>query len=241
MIEIKKITKQISNDLILKDISLECPRNSIYTLLGPNGVGKTTLLRCILGLYSIQNGEIYLDNNLVDYKTFSTPSNVGVFLEDARMYSYLSVEENLKYYASFYGKNISDSEISVLIKNIGLNKYLPMKYHKLSTGNKRKCGIIRSLINNPDIIFWDEPFASLDPESILEIKNIINFLKDSKKTLLLTSNDLHNIELLYDKVGFLYSNDLLLEYSANTLKDKYPKASLEELYFKHKKGDIHHD
>lgn len=228
MIIVDKASKAINRKVMFDNISLRCSEKETYVLVGPNGIGKTSLLKSILGLYSIDSGYITLLGQKID-RNYKTDSKVGVFFDTAKMLPHSNVKETLIFFTSLYGKSLTD--IDSTISCLRLENELDKTYISLSSGNKRKIGLLISLINNPDLLIWDEPFATLDPEMCSELADFINQLKKDGKTILITTNDLYSAKDIYDKVGFFVDSNSIIERSKDELLVQYPDKNLNEIYF----------
>ena len=228
MIKIEKASKMIDDKFIFKDISLNVKKQETYLLVGPNGIGKTSLLKSIIGLYSIYSGSITVLGKKIT-KAYKMNPDIGVYLDTAKILPHSNVLESLSFFVSLYEKSIDD--IHDLIYYLHLENELNKTYMSLSSGNKRKLGLLISLINNPELIIWDEPFATLDPEMCSELVDFIFTLKRKGKTILLTTNDLFFADNLYDKIGFFVNASELIEQTRETLIEKYPNQSLTDIYF----------
>ena len=228
MICIEKVSKAINQKTIFNNISLHCRKNEIYVLVGPNGIGKTSLLKSILGLYSIDSGTISVLGETIG-NSIKTNPNTGIFFETAKMLPHSKVRESLSFFASLYNKTIND--ITSLINCLHLEEQLDKTFISLSSGNKRKLGLLISLINNPDLLIWDEPFAALDPEMCRELSAFMVKLKDEGKTILFTTNDLFYADNLYDRIGFFISSDRIIEKAKEEILSQYPGKSLNDVYF----------
>ena len=228
MIVVDSISKRIKDKIIYSNISLSCPASCSYLLVGANGVGKTSLLKTIIGLYKYDSGLVSICGRQVG-GNFIAPGNVGVFFDTARMLPHNVVKESILFYASLYGKNHSD--VGPLIKVLHLEDEIEKKFINLSTGNKRKVSLLISLINNPDLLIWDEPFASLDPEMCRELSELIKSLRAQGKTFLISTNDLYYGEEIYDKIGFFLNSKTIVEKSKQDLAERYPGKSLHDVYF----------
>lgn len=228
MIIVENVSKKINQKRIYENIFLHCLPKEIYVLVGPNGIGKTSLLKSILGLYMFDSGTITLLGEKVN-KAYKTNSQVGVFFDTAKMLPHNKVRDDLIFFASLYGKTMEDIESFIL--RLHLENELDKTYETLSSGNKRKIGLLISLINNPNLIIWDEPFATLDPEMCTELVDFIKFLKDNNKTILFTTNDLYYAKDLYDRAGFFISPTKIIEKSKKELFMQYPDKELNDIYF----------
>ena len=228
MIKIQNISKIVNKKTIFNNISLNCKKNDCFILVGPNGIGKTSLIKCILGLYSLNCGSIkVLDQEIST--SYNTDSNIGIYLNNASMMPHSIVKSSLTFYASLYNKSLND--INHLITTLHLENELDKTYISLSTGNKRKVGLLISIINNPDLLIWDEPFANLDPDMCLDLVNLINQLKHEGKTFLITTNDLFYAADIYTKVGFFLKSDTLVEENKDELMNEYEDKELNKIYF----------
>ncbi len=228
MIKVNTISKTIQDKCIYSDINIDCPEKCVYLLVGANGVGKTSVLKTITGLYKCDSGSVDIAGRRVS-ENFIMPENVGVFFDTARMIPHSIVEGSVLFYAALYGKNKSD--IAPLVEILHLENEMKKEFASLSSGNKRKVSLLISLLNNPDVLIWDEPFASLDPEMCCELVELIRLLKTQGKTFLITTNDLHYGEEIYDKIGFFVKPSLVIEKTRNDLLETYHSKSLHDIYF----------
>ncbi|MBO4856980.1 MAG: ABC transporter ATP-binding protein [Treponema sp.] len=228
MINIQNITKRIKNKIVFEDISLQIKKQETYVLVGPNGIGKTSLLKSILGLYLTDTGSITVLGQKVS-NSYTINSNIGVFLDTAKMLPHSKLNNSLEFFTSLYNKSIED--IQYLIDYLHLENELDKTYISLSSGNKRKVGLLISLINNPELLIWDEPFATLDPEMCKELVDFIIFLKQSKKTILITTNDLFYVNNLFDRIGFFVNSNTIIEKSNLELITLFPDKNINEIYF----------
>ena len=172
MVSCKNIYKEINENKILNDISLSCIENNIYVLSGSNGVGKTSILRCITGLYKVDKGKVFIDNydieqinNICKYK------KVGICSSTSSLYKELTVDENINFFSSFNKVDYEQKE--KYFKIFDLIDFKNTKFRNLSDGNKKKCMLMLSLINDPELIIWDEPFAFVDVETSYQIIEIL--------------------------------------------------------------------
>ena len=167
MIEVQNLTKTFNGKTVLNGISFEVKEGEIFGYLGPNGAGKTTTMRIILGLLKPTSGNVLVQGqNLGENEELR--NKVGVLLENDGLYEGLSAHENLDYYAQLYG--ISDGvarkrRIGELLDFVGLSDRMSEKVGTYSKGMKRKLGLVRSMVHNPDVLFFDEPSSGLDPEA----------------------------------------------------------------------------
>ncbi len=233
MIIVQNASKKINQKIIYEDISLHCFPKENYVLVGPNGIGKTSLLKSILGLYAHDSGTIKLLGEKIE-KNYKTNPKIGVFLDSAKMLPHNKVRADLDFFASLYDKSLKDIERFIL--RLHLEKELDKTYEALSSGNKRKIGLLISLINNPELIIWGEPFATLDPEMCTDLVDFIQELKSEGKTFLITTNDLYYAKDIYDKIGFFLDSATIIEKNKNELCVQYPEKDLNEIYFLVKKA-----
>lgn len=172
MIEIQNLTKDFNGKTVLNGISFEVEEGEIFGYLGPNGAGKTTTLRIILGLLKPTTGEVLvMGKNLGDDEELR--KRVGVVLESDGLYDRLTAYDNLDYYAQLYGISDRKGRLKQLLEFVELYERRNDKVGDFSTGMKRKLALARSLIHEPDILFFDEPSIGLDPEAQRMVRDLI--------------------------------------------------------------------
>lgn len=195
MIHFKNITKKYNAIKALDDISLKVDRNEFIGIVGNNGSGKTTLINALCNLISLDNGAVYFDENKITPASHSYKKNFGVILSDPYFIEEFSTKEYLSFFAKFQG--ISNAQYKTRIKKftdfIAIDD-INQPIMGLSAGNKMKVSITASLIHNPSILVYDEPFVNLDINTSNKLKEIILSFK-GKKTLLITS---HHLDLVVD-------------------------------------------
>ena len=186
MIELIDVWKGFKNDWVLKGINLKIQENGLFAIVGENGSGKTTLIKIISGLLRPDRGVVKLfgedlrNNN--EYK-----KRIGVLLHENILYEELTIQENLEFYSKLYGTEEDISEVALrLIEALDLRKYMNFKVRDLSYGLKKRANIVRALVNNPDLILFDEPFAGLDENSRSILKDFMIDLA-KRKTIIFTT------------------------------------------------------
>jgi len=201
MIKITNITKSYGDKFALNKLSLEVKKGSIFGLLGVNGAGKTTLLSILNGLLDFDDGVVEIDGlNLKDKKQ-QIKSFSSIIPQHLAFYDALSVEENLQFFASIQNASQEDYQKAIQINSLHL--LLKQKASTLSGGQKRRLNIAIGLLNNPKIIYFDEPTVGVDPQSRNEILNSIKEYKKHGITVIYTSHYMNEIEKICDEVAII--------------------------------------
>jgi ABC-type Na+ transport system ATPase subunit NatA len=177
IIRVENLRKEFGETIALKEVSFSIEQGEIFGYLGPNGAGKTTTMRILLGILRASSGQAILFGEDVSKDSAEVRGRVGFVLEDQRLYERLSAYDNLEYYARIYQvpKGRREEKIKRLLEFVGLWENKNELVGRLSKGMKQKLGIARSLVHDPEVLFYDEPTAGLDPEMQVIISFIIVF------------------------------------------------------------------
>ena len=211
ILECKNLCKKIGEKQILKDVSFEIDEGDILAFIGPNGSGKTTTIKLILGLQGIDRGSVLINGYNVEKDFVKAIEKVGAIVENPDSYMYLSGWDNLKLTANMY-KNISDEKIKEIVKLVDLDTRIHDKVSKYSLGMRQRLGIARALINNPNVLILDEPTNGLDPEGIKDLRNLLKKLAKEGMGILISSHNLAELESFCNKV-LIIDNGTILETS----------------------------
>jgi ABC-2 type transport system ATP-binding protein len=202
-IEIKDLGKSIEGREILRDVSLDIGRGDIFAFLGPNGAGKTTTMRIVLGLLDLTVGEaLVFGEDLAKSKEMR--GKVGVLFERHGLYERLSVWDNLDHYARLF--NITDrrKRVEEVLKEVGMKERSFDAVHTLSTGLKRRVGLARALLGEPEVLFLDEPTSNLDPQAQKDFRTIIQDLaRERSMTVFLNTHNLDEVQRIASRVAIL--------------------------------------
>ena len=201
IVEVKKLVKNYGDFCAVRDVSFDVYQNDVFGFLGPNGAGKSTTIRTVLSLISPTSGTIKLfGKSLTDNRNYIL-SKIGCIVEKPDFYKYLSAQKNLELFARISGSAISKKRISELIDFVGLAGREKDKVSGFSHGMKQRLGIAQTLLHDPDLIILDEPTTGLDPQGIIDIRNLILKLKNEKnKTVIISSHILSEIELIANRM-----------------------------------------
>jgi ABC-2 type transport system ATP-binding protein len=201
---------------ILNGISLEVNKGEIFGYLGPNGAGKTTTLKCALGLIFPDKGkiEIFGQPNL----SVQAKEKVGFLPENPYFYDYLTATEFLSFYSdlTLVKKEDKKAHIANLLKLVGLEHAVGLQLRKFSRGMLQRIGLAQALINNPSLVFLDEPLGGLDPLGRKEIRDVIVRFKGEGKTVFLSSHILQDIEMICNRVAIIVDGQII---NQGTLQD----------------------
>ena len=208
VIQTDRLTKRYGNILAVDELSIQVRRGHVYGLLGPNGSGKTTTMGMLLGLLKPTSGAFSLfgeSDNLED-----SLRRIGAVIETPTFYPYLSGRRNLAYFQGISQRGAPD-EIDRLLGQVGLADRANSKFNTYSMGMKQRLGLAYSLLGDPDIVILDEPTNGLDPEGMLEVRELIRSLGDGNRTVLLSSHLLNEVEQVCDSVTILSKGKLIAQ------------------------------
>ncbi|MES2138376.1 MAG: ABC transporter ATP-binding protein [Bacteroidota bacterium] len=218
IIEVKHLVKHYGKFKALEDVSFEVYKGDVLGFLGPNGAGKSTTIRALLSLIKPTSGEIKLfgKDPVKDHKYIF--SRIGCIVEKPDFYLYLSAQKNLEIFARLTGVELKKNRISEIIDFVGLKGREKDKLKGFSNGMKQRLGIAQTLIHDPELIILDEPTTGLDPQGILDIRNLILQLKNEyNKTILLSSHLLSEIELIANRMVIINKGKTLVQGSVSDL------------------------
>jgi ABC-2 type transport system ATP-binding protein len=203
LLEVRGLTKRFGERLALEDVSFAVGQREVFGYLGPNGSGKTTTMRLLLGLLKPTSGEALLfDQRASD--SADVRRCVGVLLETDGLYPRLSAYDNLDYFGRLYGVRELDTRINQLLDFAGLLDRKNDSAGTFSRGMRRKLGLVRALLHSPDMLLLDEPSAGLDPESQKMVRDLIlNLSEQAGLTVFLSSHDLDEVQRLCGRVAVL--------------------------------------
>ena len=233
-IEIKNLTKKFKSITAVNDISFKIEKNNTLGLLGPNGCGKTTSIGMMLGLITPTSGEILIDGIKLDSKNriklLSLMNFASPYIELPKK---LTVKQNLEVYARMYGVINKDERIKELIEDLNLNQFLDKKTGELSSGQKNRVSLAKSLINKPKLLFLDEPTASLDPDIGDFVRQYLEkYKKENDLTMLLASHNMKEVERLCDKIIMMKQGSIVDEGTCEELIKKHGRKNLEDTFLK---------
>ena len=215
MIKIENISKQYKNVMgkkhfkALDDFSLEVPRGEIFGLLGPNGSGKTTLLKLLLGLIFPTYGKISVFGK--SPRDIPSKMKIGYLPEHPYFYDFLTPVELLDFYGSLFGirRSLRKKRIPYLLEKVGLSDFEKMRVRNFSKGMFQRIGLAASLINDPDLLFLDEPTLGLDPIGTLNIQKFLQELNKGGKTIFLSSHLLTQVQDSCHRVAIIHKGKLI--------------------------------
>ena len=234
-IEIKNLNKQFNNILAVKNINFTINKGSIVGLLGPNGCGKTTTIGMMLGLIKPTSGTVFINEKNIEKENNRTKilEKVNFISPYVELPKKLTVEENLKVYGTMYGVNNLQDKILDLMKQLNLLEFKKRKTGELSSGQKNRVSLAKALINEPEILFLDEPTASLDPDVGDYIRTYIeNFASKKGTTILLASHNMNEVERLCNEVMMMKNGKIIDKGTCNSLINKHGRKNLEETFLK---------
>lgn len=186
MIEISNVSKHYCKTPVLRNISAQLQSGIIYGLVGANGCGKTTLMRCICGFAKPDAGFVRMDGKVIGKDCDFAPS-MGIIIETPGFLSHMTARQNLSILSRITGK-VSDTQISDVIRRVGLDPDDRKPVGKYSLGMRQRLGIAQSLLENPTALLWDEPFNGLDAAGIADIHRLLQERKSLGNTILLVSH-----------------------------------------------------
>jgi len=207
---------------VLKKISFEIQEGEIFGFLGPSGAGKSTTQKIIYKLLNGFDGTIEVNGKLLSQWGKEYFEHIGVGFELPNHYLKLTAKENLELFASFYPKD-RILNFNQLFELVGLEASINQKVEEYSKGMKMRLNFIRAIMHNPDILFFDEPTAGLDPVNAIKIRNHIKELKKQRKTIFITTHNMNTADELCDRVSFIVDGELQLTDIPALLKHKHGK------------------
>lgn len=200
IISVKNLIKKYGSFTAVDQISFEVFEGEIFGLLGPNGAGKTTTLEILETLRDKTSGEVFVDGFSVDKDAASIKKRIGVQLQAAGYYPNLNLTELMELFSGLYGVEVSPLE---MLGKVSLVDKAKAKYKELSGGQKQRFSIATTLINNPRIVFLDEPTTGLDPQARRNLWDLIRNIRNAGTTVVVTTHYMDEAEVLCDRVAFV--------------------------------------
>lgn len=233
LLECQNLCKSFGKKQILKNVSFEIDEGDILAFIGPNGSGKTTTIKLILGLQSIDEGKVIINGYDIKKDFVKAISNVGAIVENPDTYMYLTGWQNLKLIANMY-KGITNEKIMEIVKLVDLEQRINDKVSKYSLGMRQRLGIARALINNPNILILDEPTNGLDPEGIKDLRILLKKLAKEGLGILISSHNLAELESFCNKVliideGTIIETSEVKEFKNNGNKYVFSVSDTKDL------------
>ena len=216
VLSVNNLTKEYGQKKVVNNISFSVFPGQIFGFVGPNGAGKSTTIRMITGLTPITSGNVNICGYSVKNAYQKAIANVGGIIETPQLYPYLSGLKNLKLLAGFYGKKAT-RRINQIVKLVGMENRINDKVSTYSLGMKQRLGIAQALLNKPQLLILDEPTNGLDPNGIVEMRNILKVLAQKENmAIIISSHNLAELEQMCDVIG-LINNGQIIEYK--TMKE----------------------
>ena len=203
MLELRNISKKFGDKQILKDFNLIVPEKQVLAIVGPSGGGKTTLLRMLAGLETIDSGQVIYNGEILDVAELEKRNLLGFVFQDFQLFPHLSVLENLTL-SPIHTMNISKEEAEekaqALLARLGLSEHAKAYPYSLSGGQKQRVALARAMMINPEVIGYDEPTSALDPALRLEVEKLILQNREMGMTQIVVTHDLQFAENIADSI-----------------------------------------
>lgn len=221
-VETKDVVKQFSQHLALNKVSIRVPEGAVFGLLGPNGAGKTTLIRIITRITAPDSGEVLLNGNPLNREDIY---KIGYLPEERGLYKKMKVGEQAMYLARLKGMSRDEAhrEIVKWFNKFEIMGWYNRKVEELSKGMQQKIQFISTIIHNPDLLIFDEPFSGFDPVNAELIKQEMLKLKAEGKTIILSTHNMESVEALCDEIALINKSEVVLQGSVYNLRNEHKK------------------
>lgn len=224
-LEIINLTKKFGQQIALNNINIQIKKNEIIGLLGPNGAGKSTLMKSIVGAIKIEEGKIIYNGKDITVEDIFAKKKIGFLPENNPLYQEMYVKEYLFFVANIH--QIPSEKVDQIIDLVGISQEKSKKISELSKGYKQRVGLAQAILHSPDLLILDEPTNGLDPNQIIEIRNIIKEI-GKEKTVILSTHIMQEVEALCTRVILIHKGEILQDTDINNFKGKY--NNLEEAF-----------
>lgn len=216
-IRVKNITKIFGHQTVLKNVSFDIGNGEIVGFLGPNGAGKSTMMKIITGFMNASEGQVEVCDLEVSAQALEAQKRIGYLPEHNPLYLEMYVREYLQFHASIH--KISKKSVNEIIDKVGLSPEAHKKIGQLSKGYRQRVGIAAALLHNPEVMILDEPTTGLDPNQLVEIRNLIKEVgKD--KTVLFSTHIMQEVEAICDRVILIHKGEIIVDKKLHELKEK---------------------
>ncbi|HET6227472.1 MAG TPA: ABC transporter ATP-binding protein [Bacteroidia bacterium] len=218
IVEVKNLVKHYGKFKAVENVSFDVYRGDVFGFLGPNGAGKSTTIRTMLSLIRPTSGELHLFGKSLSHNRNYILRKIGCIVEKPDFYKYLSAQKNIEIFARVSGISVDKKKVQEIIEFVGLKGREKDKVGGFSHGMKQRLGIAQTLIHDPELIILDEPTTGLDPQGIIDIRNLILQLKNERnKTIVLSSHILSEIELIANRLVIINKGKSLVQGSVSEL------------------------
>ena len=228
-----KLSKDYDSKNAVRNISFKVNQNEIVGILGPNGCGKTTTIGMILGLLKPTKGKILINGKEIENQRVDLLNNLNFISPYVELPKKLSVKQNLEIYGRLYDVKNLDSKIEYLSEKLRLNEIIHKITGELSSGQKNRVSLAKSIINDPVVLLLDEPTASLDPETGDFVRSFLeSYQKEKKTSILLASHNMSEVERLCSSVLMMNNGTIIDKGSPQELIKKHGRRNMEEVFLK---------
>lgn len=225
ILKISHLNKKMGGRQILQDISLQAYAGEVFGFLGPNGAGKTTTIKIVVGLLSLDDGEVFIDGLSIKKDFEKALANVGGIVENPEMYKHLTGMQNLRQYARMRS-GITQQRINEVVSLVRMSNRINDKISKYSLGMRQRLGVAQALLHKPKLLILDEPTNGLDPAGIKELRDILKDVAHKEGVCVIVSSHLMSeMELMCDRVGIIANGRML---GVHTLEEMISAASADK-------------
>lgn len=232
-IEITNLSKTYEAEKVLADLNLSVPTGNIFGLIGPNGAGKSTLISILTGLLDFDRGSIFIKGlEYNEENELKIKRQIASVLQPPLLFEHFSSQDFLNYICDIYEieeTNRAD-KISSILDYLGLTEFEHAKINKLSSGSRKKLSFSAAILSDPEILFLDEPFESIDVISIGRMKTILKHLQQKGKTIIITSHILEIVENLCDDIAILHKGKIIAYLDSQSRKELQKDSNLNEIF-----------
>jgi len=233
-IKVKNLSKKFNNFIAVNNINFTLEKNKTLGMLGSNGCGKTTSIGMMLGLITPTSGEVIVGNkNINNANRSDLLSKMNFASPYVELPKKLTVKQNLQIYGRLYGVKDLKNRISEISEDLNLNNFLNKNTGELSSGQKNRVSLAKSLINKPEVLFLDEPTASLDPDIGDFVRQYIEIYKSKNQiTIIIASHNMKEVERLCDTVIMMKEGKIVDRGTCKDLVDRHGRNNLEDTFLK---------
>ncbi|MDR0427993.1 MAG: ATP-binding cassette domain-containing protein [Dysgonamonadaceae bacterium] len=219
-LETKNVIKQYSGHLALDKVSIQVPEKKIFGLLGPNGAGKTTLIRIINRITAPDSGEVFFKNRPLEANDVY---NIGYLPEERGLYKKMKVGEQAIYLARLKGLSAKEAEsrLKIWFQKFDIQNWWNKKLEELSKGMQQKVQFITTVVHDPELMIFDEPFSGFDPLNAESLKNEILELKEKGKTIIFSTHNMASVEEICDEIALIKSSQVVLNGNVTEIRNRF--------------------